>query len=149
MLWKANRWDWLCLMLAQCFGSSMGYYYHGLALGPRHAYEALPFYAILTARGILSQGNGWSTGSDGWKREGAASGGNAAKLANWLLVLVVLVCIGCNLAIICPGISRSNRNFAGLPVYYHLNVEEIYKGPLHQAVVVTDDWFSSMMCSLA
>ncbi len=53
LLGRAGRYDWL---LAACAGSFViayvGYFYHGIALGPRYYFEAVPALALLAARGL-------------------------------------------------------------------------------------------------
>ena len=53
LLGRAGRWDYL---LAACAGAFVltyvGYFYHGIALGPRYYFEAVPALALLAARGL-------------------------------------------------------------------------------------------------
>ena len=53
LLGRAGRYDWL---LAACAGgfvvAYVGYFYHGIALGPRYYFEAVPALALLAARGL-------------------------------------------------------------------------------------------------
>ncbi|MGH2487220.1 MAG: ArnT family glycosyltransferase, partial [Ktedonobacterales bacterium] len=46
--------DWLLLVGGMILtGAYIGYFYHGIYLGPRYLFETLPFLLILTARGIV------------------------------------------------------------------------------------------------
>src|SRR5947209_204561 len=52
---RATAADWLCLIcLIVLTGACVGYFYHGIYLGPRYLFETLPFLLILTARGIMT-----------------------------------------------------------------------------------------------
>ena len=47
--------DWLLLVATVIMmGAYIGYFYHGIYLGPRYLYETLPFLLMLTARGIVT-----------------------------------------------------------------------------------------------
>ncbi|HEV2405579.1 MAG TPA: glycosyltransferase family 39 protein, partial [Ktedonobacterales bacterium] len=46
--------DWLLLAGGMILtGAYIGYFYHGIYLGPRYLFETLPFLLLLTARGIV------------------------------------------------------------------------------------------------
>ncbi|HLJ80058.1 MAG TPA: glycosyltransferase family 39 protein, partial [Ktedonobacterales bacterium] len=50
-----HTWDWLCLLLfAALTLAQVGYFYHGIYLGPRYLYDTLPYVLLLTARGIVN-----------------------------------------------------------------------------------------------
>ncbi|HWS85071.1 MAG TPA: glycosyltransferase family 39 protein, partial [Ktedonobacteraceae bacterium] len=52
---RATATDWFCLVcLIILTGAYVGYFYHGIYLGPRYLFETLPFLLILTARGIMT-----------------------------------------------------------------------------------------------
>ncbi len=47
--------DWFMLAVAAIMtGAYIGYFYHGIYLGPRYLFETLPFLLILTSRGLFT-----------------------------------------------------------------------------------------------
>ena len=50
---RAGSWDWLALGGFLAFVVAyVGYFYHGIALGPRYYFEAVPWLLLLSARGV-------------------------------------------------------------------------------------------------
>jgi hypothetical protein len=155
LLRRANALDWFCLLgfcLVACL--FVGYFYHGIYLGPRYLFETLPFLLILTARGILLAG-----------AYGAQVRRVACGLAGWMLqmqvyrkdiedqeqrenwrgrgsaVVVVIVCllIACNLLYFLPRQATLYTNYSGLPLGYRLDLATLYHPSLHNALVITED----------
>jgi len=137
--------DWLLLAGAVIItGAFVGYFYHGIYLGPRYLFETLPFLLILTARGILTL---------------AAAGLEAGRaLSRWLVpnpapemapprptislatVVLVMVLLACNLLYFTPRQVALHQDYTGLPTFYHIDVAAVYNPPMHNAIVVTDDY---------
>ncbi len=140
---QANRIDWfLLIVLVLTVGSYIGYFYHGIYLGPRYLYEDLPFLLILSARGILLLG--------AWGLEGgrtAARHLSAVKepllqkrpaLSLSVLALVSALIL-CNVIYYLPRQATLYQNFTGLPSALPVQTGKIYHSPVHHAVVVTDN----------
>ena len=137
--------DWFMLTgVVIMTGAFIGYFYHGIYLGPRYLFETLPFLLILTARGILTLG-----------AAGIAAGRAACQwLGNKLLsrkvlaqpaisivtVVLVAILVACNLGYYMPRQIMLHTNYTGLPAGYNIDVSEVYHAPLHNAIVVTDDY---------
>ena len=53
LLGRARAWDWMALGGFLAFVVAyVGYFYHGIALGPRYYFEAVPWLLLLGARGL-------------------------------------------------------------------------------------------------
>jgi 4-amino-4-deoxy-L-arabinose transferase-like glycosyltransferase len=137
-----GRWDGVHGLLVGLF--VLGYvaeFYHGIVLGPRYYFEALPSLAILTARGFVSLTGavaGWvsALGLDGgWWRARQAS----------LLVLAVL--LACNVFYFAPRQAALYAGYTGMPGAGPAlgNVAEpglVGRVPaLDGALVVTEEWW--------
>ncbi len=142
---RARGADWLMLAGAAIMtGAFIGYFYHGIYLGPRYLFETLPFLLILTARGILTLGSaGIAAGraATQWLNNTLPVG----KVQAWpafsiVTVALVVVLITCNLGYYMPRQIALHTNYTGLPAGYNIDVAEIYHAPLHNAIVVTDDY---------
>jgi hypothetical protein len=151
---RARKADWFLLIaLIVTAGSYIGYFYHGIYLGPRYLFEDLPFLLILSARGILALG-AWGIESGQaaarWLRKKTAQSSFVAQPAISLVTLVLvgaLIC--CNLFYYLPRQAARYQNYTGLPdgyqVYtglpdgYKLDTSQIYQSPVHHAIVVTDN----------
>lgn len=141
---RAHRVDWfLLLALVLTAGSYIGYFYHGIYLGPRYLFEDLPFLLILSARGILllgTQGVQQAQAAVNWltrAREQATARprGNVSLLTLALVGALLL----CNLIYYLPRQATRYHNFTGLPGTSQLATSQLYHPPLHHAIVVTDD----------
>lgn len=141
---RAKKSDWFLLTaLVLTVGSYIGYFYHGIYLGPRYLYEDLPFLLILSARGILLAG-AW--GLDAFQvaaccSRRATTEHTVQKRPALSLTVVALVSalVLCNLLYYLPRQARRYQNFTGLPATYLLNTSRIYHPPVHHAIVVTDN----------
>lgn len=137
--------DWLMLAGAAIMtGAFVGYFYHGIYLGPRYLFETLPFLLILTSRGILTLGAvGIAAGraAGRWWGDKLLSGKAQAQPAISIVTAVlVAILVVCNLGYYMPRQIELHKNYTGLPAGYNIDVSEVYHAPLHNAIVVTDDY---------
>ncbi len=140
---RARGADWFCLICTTILaGAYIGYFYHGIYLGPRYLYETLPFLLMLTARGILTLA---AAGIDAaqelrkhW-RAGMRTVTPHTIISIPTLILVTLLML-CDLLYYQPRQIELYHNFSGLPPQvYQINLAEVYHPPVHNAIVVTDD----------
>ncbi|HJT58405.1 MAG TPA: glycosyltransferase family 39 protein, partial [Ktedonobacteraceae bacterium] len=136
--------DWLMLAGAAIMtGSFIGYFYHGIYLGPRYLFETLPFLLILTARGILTLGSAAiaaarATGQ--WLNTTSLTGTvQSQPKVSVVTVALVAILIACNLGYYMPRQIALHTNYTGLPAGHNIDVSEIYHAPLHNAIVITDN----------
>jgi hypothetical protein len=139
---RARAADWLMLAGAAIMtGFFIGYFYHGIYLGPRFLFDALPFFLILTARGIVAVAQ---TGS-GIALSLASQFVSGRRMANVLstsaisvgTVLVVLALIACNLLYYTPRQIALYDNFTNLPAETKVNTAQLLHPPVHHAIIVT------------
>jgi len=143
LLRKACKWDWLFLVLTSLFmGAYIGYFYHGIYLGPRYFFETLPFLLMLTTRGILALaavGNEVEGKLRGlWRPKDAAR--SSRNGANIPVILFLIILFLCNLTYFLPRQVALHKDFSGMSYQYHLQLSAMYHAPLHNAVVVTSDY---------
>jgi hypothetical protein len=153
--------DWLLLAGTTCIALAfVGYFYHGIYLGPRYLYETLPFLLLLSARGLLTLARGaialrrtvaaWRSGPA--PKEGDTHGrqeakGTMAPLSEEprrrhfspAVALLFAVLLACNLIYYTPRQIALYRNYSGLPAGTQIDLQAIYHPPIHHAIVVTDD----------
>ncbi len=130
LLQKANRFDYLCLIIAiMTFVTQIPFYYHGIAIGPRHLFEVLPFLVFLTARGIIVLNN-WVISTVKLKQ---------IKLA-WPVILLVAIFLLYNLVYYTPRHLQLYYHFLELPNYSKLDTTPVYNNKLQNAIVLTQDW---------
>jgi hypothetical protein len=140
----ANKADWLLLVaLLLTAGSYIGYFYHGIYLGPRYLFEDLPFLLLLSARGIVllgARGIQQARAAARWLAHTPAdsTSGRQARLSLVTLAIVGALILS-NLIYYLPRQVALYHNFTGLPGTAHLTTARIYRPPLHHAIVVTDD----------
>jgi hypothetical protein len=142
--------DWLMLVGAAIVtGAFVGYFYHGIYLGPRYLYETLPFLLVLAARGILTLGAvGLAAGRivAEWLRSRAAgpTGASAPALPQVSVspatVALVAGLVACNLVYFLPRQIAVHQDFSGLPLGRLIDLEALYHPPVHHALVMTDDY---------
>jgi nitrate reductase NapE component len=140
---QATRVDWFCLISTTILMSAyIGYFYHGIYLGPRYFFETLPFLLILTARGILTlAATGTQVGCalrKHWYRRSAVVRTRTAVSIPTLILVTLLVL--CNLLYFLPRQVELHQNYSGLPSWYHIDLTKVYNPPLHNALVVTGDY---------
>ncbi|HEY7849081.1 MAG TPA: hypothetical protein VIC27_03395, partial [Ktedonobacterales bacterium] len=140
----------------------IGFYYHGIYLGPRYLFEALPFFLILTARGLVTLAEtglaaralGVSLGAAvASERLGASASPSAAPVAalapaarrmRWLggasltgaLVIVLLACL---FGYYLPRQLALHTNFTGMGAGRVIQMGMLDHPPLRHALIVTSD----------
>lgn len=129
LLRRGNKYDFLSLgFVFLIFAMHVPYYYHSIAIGPRHLYEALPFFAFLTSRGIIEL-------IIYIKNIG---GGRTAVI--WPAIILVMSLFLYNIFFYTPRKIELYNQFTGLPSYIKLDSKSIYQNSLKNAVVLTDNW---------
>ncbi len=129
---RANRWDVLNAALAVAvMAGTVGYFYHGIAIGPRYLYEAVPALLLLTARGVQVLGIATSDLLAVLRRPRPA-GLVAAHLVLALLILP-------NVVFYLPRHLDFYRNFVALSGLPHLDLSRIYGGAPPHAIIVSSD----------
>ncbi len=155
---RAKSADWLLLIAAVIMtGAYIGYYYHGIYLGPRYLFETLPFLLMLTARGIVTlaeagkevrakigtqedrKGLPYISSS---RRVGEilAVSLRSARASSVIPVLLVSLLIACNVLYFMPRQVALHQNYSGLPAGTSIDLNAIYHPTLHNAIVVTGDY---------
>lgn len=123
----------------------VGYFYHGIVLGPRYLLEAVPSLAILTARGfvVLTESvSGWLA------RLGRRHAWWRARLAALLLLAALLAC---NAVYFLPRQVTLYQGFSGLPgggptLDQTVGRDLAGRTPLlENALVVTDEWWYQVL----
>jgi dolichyl-phosphate-mannose-protein mannosyltransferase len=146
LAWRARLADWLLLGLAAAItGSFIGYFYHGIYLGPRYLFETLPFLLMLTARGVveLERAGARCAGAVVARLNARTGRGTAlpahppASLGAWLLLSAL---VGCNLLYYSPRQAALYHDFTGLPSGERLDLAALQHPPMHHAIVVTGDY---------
>jgi hypothetical protein len=130
----------------------IGFYYHGIYLGPRYLFEALPFFLILTARGLLTlaesglafraRGVAWARGrlrrsrrSMSKPRVAGSRWLGGATLTGGLVVVLLAYLFGYFL----PRQMTLHANFTGLGLGRVIDMAAFDNPPLRHALVVTSD----------
>jgi hypothetical protein len=139
---RGREWDLAHGLLVLLFvGGYVGYYYHGIVLGPRYYFEALPSFVILTARGfgaLTDSVTGWLVAVgrlDAWWR---------ARLATMLIAAALFAC---NLLYFLPRQATLYTGYSGLPgggPALDGNISHDLAGRvsiLSNALVVANDWW--------
>lgn len=138
---RARDWDWVHGSLVLLFlGAHVGYFYHGIALGPRYLFEAMPSLVLLSARGL-------QVAADvAWK--GAPSDVDTHR--GWRVPLPVALLVAgllaCNLLFFAPRQGELYRGYTGIPGVRMPDLQPLVQ-PLVPAdgeglLVFTDDWWS-------
>ncbi|WP_376797661.1 ArnT family glycosyltransferase [Thermogemmatispora sp.] len=155
--------DWLLLAGTAAIALAfVGYFYHGIYLGPRYLYETLLFLLPLSARGLVTLARSERAAAESvrsalkpWlaaRRGGQESESSArsAPTVRWSLVLsaagryplTILLFLGllaCNLLYYTPRQISLYHDYSGLPAGTQIDLQAIYQPPLHHAIVVTGD----------
>lgn len=135
---RARAVDWFLLLCAAVMtGAFVGYFYHGIYLGPRYLFETLPFLLILTARGILCLSESGSAVRRIVQQELVEV--VSPQRRSWITVVLIAVLIGCNAGYFTPRQLALYQNYAGPLSVYHMDVTAVYQPTFHHAIVVTDD----------
>jgi hypothetical protein len=130
LLRRAGTWDWLALLGFLAFVVAyVGYFYHGIALGPRYYFEAMPWLLLLGARGVQV----------------------LAELAgSWWIAALLVVALTLNTVLFYTPASLERRtDFSGISGVQPLSLEFVrtsLSGPRlvglpGQALVLTDNWW--------
>lgn len=124
----------------------IGYYYHGIYLGPRYLTEALPFYLILSARGIVTLGEATvGVGRRALVAQRSRAGyEDLAAPPRWArsfgLGLVVTLLLACSILYFWPRQLVLHDNFTGMAVGTQIDFTALDHPPFHNAIVVTGDY---------
>ena len=135
------EWDFFCLaMCSLLILAQVGYFYHGIYLGPRYLYDSLPFLLLLSARGMTALSSALVRLAA--RMAPTIAGASLRQVAaRGLVAALVLALIGCNLFYYLPRQTALYRNYTGLPVTEPLQVTTIYAFHPQHAIVLTSDWF--------
>ncbi len=142
---RAKSADWLLLVAAVIMtGAYVGYFYHGIYLGPRYLFETLPFLLMLTARGIVTLAEAGKEvrakiGMQG-DRKGLPNISSSQGVGETLAVSLLAILISCNILYFMPRQVTLHQNYSGLPAGTSIDLNAIYHPPLHNAIVVTGDY---------
>jgi hypothetical protein len=145
LLRRWRGWDTTHAMLAGLFiVGYVGYYYHGIVLGPRYYFEALPSLVILEARGIIVLAEAVA----GWIAAlGLARPEVRARVATGAILVALLACNGLYYV---PREGTLYAGFTGLPPGVPRLGNVVAEGlpgrvpTLDHALVVTDEWWYYM-----
>jgi 4-amino-4-deoxy-L-arabinose transferase-like glycosyltransferase len=139
---RVTRWDiFFGAMIVLLLTLQVGYFYHGIYLGPRYLYEALPFLLLLTARGATSVADvSGRAARRAWAAVKRPIAKRTATIAGRLVVAGLLVAlIACNALYYLPRQATLRANYSGLPIWEPVDVGAIYSFQQPRALVVTDD----------
>jgi hypothetical protein len=130
VLGRARAWDYLALGGFLAFVAAyIGYFYHGIALGPRYYFEAVPWLLLLAARG-------------------ASALADAAR--TWLVPIVLLAALSLNTFLFyLPAELDRRQDMSGLPGAPPLVLDFVQTtifgphvtGVPENSLVVTSDWW--------
>ena len=141
---RARTVDWLLLgsfaVVAVLF---IGYFYHGIYLGPRYLFETLPFLLILTARGIVTlaeTGVAIAGTVSAWLYRRTTAEPLPLPRISIATVGMVAFLVLCNAAYFLPRQIIIHRDFTGLPAGVNVDLERIYYPNLHHAIVMISDF---------
>ncbi len=140
---RAIRADWLMLVVAVVTtGAYVGYYYHGIYLGPRYLFETLPFLLILTARGIITLAETGASVRVWYQkvRQQSVTTQLPTSTRSVITIVLVVLLVSCSLLYFMPRQIELHQNYTGLPAGTVLDLEAMYHPPMHNAIVVTSDF---------
>ncbi len=136
--WRARRADHVllaCLVIVA--GSFIGYFYHGIYLGPRYLYETLPMLCILTARGIVVLGElGWEATQKAW----TVLYKDTFYFHSLLTGVIVVLLLGSTIGYYLPRQKDIYQNYTGMSGNSRVDLTALYKPDLTDALVVTSDY---------
>ncbi len=143
VLRRAGPWDCVHASVVGLFVVAyVGYFYHGIALGPRYYFEALPSLCLLAARGFGTLADWLASHLGAWQRGAALQRSRSAVAA----ILVAL--LASNAVYFLPRQAELYRGFSGLPggggPRLGSFVERSVAGrasTLDSALVTTGDWW--------
>jgi hypothetical protein len=118
----------------------LGFYYHGIYLGPRYLFEALPFFLGLTARGIIVI---WEVGlrarSFSPRPMGEGPGVRARALPPLAAPALLLGLLACAALYYFPRQLALHANFTGMGAGTHIQTATLSDPPVHHAIIITND----------
>jgi hypothetical protein len=126
----------------------IGFYYHGIYLGPRYLFEALPFFLILTARGLVALAEtGLAARALGaglarkWLRASVAQPAPGLRWSRGLSLTGALVCVllACWALYYLPRQIALHTDFTGMGGGRVVQMGMLDHPPLRNALVVTSD----------
>ncbi|MGZ3598412.1 MAG: hypothetical protein ACXVDF_00635 [Ktedonobacterales bacterium] len=136
------RWDTFCLLLlCAMVVAQVGYFYHGIFLGPRYLYETLPFLLLLTARGITALVATLDRLARSRMLQPSAIGRGAPfiPISCGVIGIALLALLACNLLYFMPRQLELHTNFSGLPSFRPIDTGAVYGFRPTSAVIVTSD----------
>jgi hypothetical protein len=139
---RTARWDvFFGVMFVLLLALQVGYFYHGIYLGPRYLYEALPFLLLLTARGATGLADASGRGARWvWAAVKRPIPKHTATIAGRIAVTGLLFAlVACNTLYYLPRQTQLRANYSGLPIWEPLDVGAIYTFQRPHALVVTDN----------
>lgn len=143
VLGRARGADWLHGAIVALFVAAyVGYFYHGIAFGPRYYLEALPAMALLTARGFAAMAGFLARLLARFgRRQARARARNA-------VALFAAALIACNLVYFLPRQAQLYQGFTGLPGGDGLELAPALRqaatgqdAALRDGLVLTDQWW--------
>ncbi len=142
LTWRARKADWFCLVSATILiGAYVGYFYHGIYLGPRYLFESLPFLLMLTARGILTLADAGRDTAQALRQFWHSSKVHSTITQSIPTMALVATLVLCNLLYYLPRQIQLYQDYSGLPNGYYINLAQIYHHPsLHDAIVITNNY---------
>jgi hypothetical protein len=130
LLGRWTTWDGLALIgLGTFVAAYIGYFYHGIALGPRYYFEAMPWLLLLVARGLRALG---------------------VLARNHALGAAMLAALSLNtLLFYLPSELDRRTDLSGMPGAPKLRLDFVQaslfgpdlRGLPNNSLVVTDDWW--------
>jgi len=135
--------DWLLLTGAVVMtGAYVGYFYHGIYLGPRYLFETLPFLLMLTSRGIVTLAEAGTDVRVKWLKAAKQQIhiAHPALSRSVVTTLLLALLLSCNILYFMPRQVALHQNYTGLPAGTSIDLSAIYHPPLSHAIVVTGDY---------
>jgi hypothetical protein len=133
----------------------LGYFYHGVYLGPRYLYEALPFLLGLTARGIITLYEVGRAARGSWRMNSRPDGPEASMsayedakapaghlglaLPGVAAPALLLGLLGWAALYYFPRQIALHTNFTGMGAGTTLETAALSHPPVHHAIVITDN----------
>ena len=143
LLGRTAAWDRLHGLVFGLFVAVyVGYFYHGIALGPRYYFETLPSLVLLAGRGFSALA---VVSAAILRAVDARSGDRGARAA---VALLAVSLIACNLLYFVPRQAELYRDFNGLPTGIGPSLGDFVQRGLSgrkvaagDALITTDSWW--------
>jgi len=132
VLGRATWWDILnAAMIVSVVVGMIGYFYHGIAIGPRYYYEVVPALLILSARGIDALGDATTSVLVRLRR---------VHVAGSFATLVVLIALMApNVLFYLPRHLELFRQYTAIAWLPNLPLSHIYATAPRHAIIVSSD----------